>query len=249
MGCIRCESLVKSFGGVVALADVTVELPSSLITAIIGPNGAGKTTLLDVITGFAMQEAGRVFLGNEELTHLAPQQIARKGVARTFQEVRLIRHMAVLENVMLARPRQDGEHLFHSLFTTAVSKQESLNREKAFQLLQLLQLHQHAYSRAGDLSYGQLKLLAIASCLATEAEVLLLDEPIAGLHQEMTKHVISLLQRLSSEGKTIVFTEHDIPTVKEVSNHLIVMDEGKVIAEGSPTELLERDDIVEAYLA
>jgi ABC-type branched-subunit amino acid transport system ATPase component len=245
---LRCEELTKSFDGVRALAGVTPEFPSSGLVAIIGPNGAGKTTLLNVLTGFLRAESGRFFLDGKELTWVAPHKVARQGISRTFQDLRLIQQVTVLENVMLARPNQKGERLWHALFRFGVAAEEARNREEAMRLLRFVGLEEKAQEAAGELSYGQQKLLTLACCLATEARILLLDEPVAGVHPEMVAKILGLLRELKAMGKLVVFIEHDIAAVCQVADLVIVMDEGRIIAQGPPKEVLERPEIMEAYV-
>lgn len=249
MQSLRCQELFKSFGGVRALADVDLEFPSSGIVAVIGPNGAGKTTLLNILTGFLRPDAGRCFLGEHETTHLAPHRIAQLSVARTFQDLRLISLVSTLENVLLARPRQRGERLLGALFRFGVAEEEARNSEEAMRLLRFVGLGEEALHLAGELSYGQQKLLTLACCLATEAKILFLDEPVAGVHPEMASHILGLLKQLRNDGKLVVFIEHDIAAVREVADLVIVMDEGKVIAQGPAHDVLERPEVMEAYLA
>jgi ABC-type branched-subunit amino acid transport system ATPase component len=245
---LRCEGLNKSFDGTCALRDVHLEFPSSGIVAIIGPNGAGKTTMLNVITGCFRADAGRVFLGEWELTRLAPHRIARLGIARTFQDLRLITLVPVLENVMLARQSQKGERLWHALFRFGVAAQEARNREEALRWLRFVGLGETEHEAAGELSYGQQKLLTLACCLATESRILLLDEPVAGVHPNMIDKILGLLRELKGMGKLVVFVEHDIAAVRQVADQVVVMDEGRIIAHGQPKEVLERPEIMEAYV-
>jgi ABC-type branched-subunit amino acid transport system ATPase component len=245
---LRCENVRKSFDGIHALDGVTVEFPSSGITAIIGPNGAGKTTLINVLTGFLRPNDGRCFLGEREVTRMAPHRIARLGVARTFQDLRLISLVSLLENVMIARPNQRGERLWPALFRAGVAAEESRNCEEAMRWLRFVGLEEKAQEPAGELSYGQQKLLTLAVCLATEARVLLLDEPVAGVHPEMVEKIVGLLRQLREAGKLVVFIEHDMAAVRQAADHVIVMDDGKVFAQGKPGEVLERPEILEAYL-
>ena len=244
----RCEGLSKSFDGVRAMVDVGLKFPSSGIVAIIGPNGAGKTTLINVLTGFLRPEAGRAFLGEQDLTRLAPHRIARLGVARTFQDLRLIAQVPVLENVMLARPNQKGEGLLAALLRFGVAAEDRQNHEEAKRWLRFVGLDEKANEMAGELSYGQQKLLALACCLATGSRILLLDEPVAGVHPDMIAKILALLRELKLMGKLVVFIEHDIASVRQVADLVIVMDEGKVIAQGKAEEVLERPEIMEAYV-
>lgn len=245
----HCEDICKLFGGARALADLTLEFPPSGIVAIIGPNGAGKTTLLNVLTGFLAPQCGRVSLGERELTGLAPHKIARLGIARSFQDLRLINQVSVLENVLLARPNQKGERLLPALLRFGVSTEEKLNHDEAMRWLKFVGLADTAGQLAGELSYGQQKLLTLACCLATEAKILLLDEPVAGVHPEMIQKILGLLSELRGQGKLVVFIEHDIAAVRQIADQVIVMDEGKIIAQGKPSEVLERPEIIEAYVA
>lgn len=248
MPVLRCDNLSKSFDGTTALDRLTLALPSSGILAIIGPNGAGKTTLLNVVTGFLRPDDGQVFLGKVELTRLPPHRIVRTGIARTFQDLRLIGLISVLDNVMLARQNQKGERLWRALTRVGVRSEEQANRRRAMELLEFVVLASDAERPAGALSYGQQKLLTLACCLATEAGILLLDEPVAGVHPDMAQKILGLLQQLRDDGKLIVFIEHDIPAVKRVAERVIVMDDGKIIADGAPDDVLERPEILEAYV-
>ena len=248
METIFCASLTKSFDGVRALDKVDLRFPVSGVVAIIGPNGAGKTTLLNIVTGFLRPDGGRCLLGEGEITRLAPHRIARLGIARTFQDLRLIQQVSVLDNVMLARPNQRGEKLLPALLRFGVAAEETRNREEAMRILRFFGLEEKASDPAGEPSYGQQKLLTFACCLATEARVLLLDAPVAGVHPEMVEQILGLLRRLRDEGKLIVFIEHDIAAVRQVADVVIVMDNGQVIAQGPPSEVLDRPEIMEAYV-
>jgi len=243
-----CRDLFKSFDGIRAVAGVTLEFPTSGIIAIIGPNGAGKTTLMNILTGFIRPDLGHCSLGDTETTRIPPHRIAQLGMARTFQDLRLITQATVLENAMLARPHQQGERLLPALFRFGVAVEEKRNREKALSLLEFVGLTEKAKELAGELSYGQQKLLALACCLATDAQLLLLDEPVAGVAPEMVRRILGLLQKLRDDGKLIVFIEHDIEAVRQIADVVIVMDHGKVIAQGPVGEVLERSEIMEAYL-
>jgi ABC-type branched-subunit amino acid transport system ATPase component len=245
---LRCEHLAKSFDGTHALTDVTLTFPMSGVIAVIGPNGAGKTTLLNVMTGFLRPEHGRVFLGEHELTHLSAHKIARLGIARTFQDLRLISQVSEMENVMVARPNQKGERLLSALFRFGVAAEETRNRDEAMRWLKFVGLDGEINKLSGELSYGQQKLLTLACCLATDARILLLDEPVAGVHPDMAERILDLLRQLRKMGKLVVFIEHDIASVRQVADSVVVMDEGKIIAQGKPSEVLEKPEILEAYL-
>jgi len=248
---LRCTGLTKSFGGVQVLKDFSIGFTNKDIArvGIIGPNGAGKTTLFNILTGFLRPDTGRCFFGNHEITHLSPYQIAQLGVVRTFQDLRLILQIPVLENVLLGRPRQHGEKLLRAISRFSVAKEETQNRKDAMLLLEFVGLESKAKVLAGELSYGQQKLLALACCLATGAQVLLLDEPVAGVHPKMALRILDLLRQLHTEGKLVIFIEHDISAIRHAADEVIVMDNGQLIARGKPNEVLERPEIMEAYLA
>ncbi|TAK99854.1 MAG: ABC transporter ATP-binding protein [Verrucomicrobia bacterium] len=248
MSSLRCESLCKAFDGVRALRDVRLGFPSSGIVAIVGPNGAGKTTLINVLTGFLRPQTGRVFLDERQLCSLPPHKIARLGIARTFQDLRLISQVSAIENVLLARPNQKGERLLPALLRNGVATEEARNRDEAVRWLRFVGLADQANELAGELSYGQQKLLTLACCLATDARILLLDEPVAGVHPQMVAQILRLLRELRDLGKLVIFIEHDLASVRQVADLVVVMDEGKIIAQGKPSEVLDRPEIIEAYV-
>ena len=249
MESLRCVGLEKSFDGVRALSDLSINFSSGRITAIIGPNGAGKTTLINILTGFVRPDIGKCLLGKREISGLSPHRIAQLGIGRTFQDVRMIWKVPVFENVMLARPQQRGETLFRALLRLGVRQEEDQNYQEVISLLGVVGLEEKTQQLAGQLSYGQQKLLSLACCLAMEAKILLLDEPVAGVHPDMATKILNLLRTLRNLGKLIVFIEHDISAVRAVADHVVVMDHGQVIAQGVPGEVLERAEILEAYLA
>jgi len=245
---LRCVSLMKSFDGVRALSNVSLDLSASGSVAIIGPNGAGKTTLLNILTGIVKPEAGEAWFGDDSLVGRAPHYIARLGIARTFQELRLIENLSAMENIMLASSSQSREGLFHALFRFRLSKEEETAKAGAIDQLRCVGLADEANELAGELSYGQQKLLALACCLATGARVLLLDEPISGVDPQMAEKILDLLRGLRDRGTGIVFIEHDIDSVRRFADFVIVMDQGRVVAQGKPTEVLNRREIMEAYV-
>lgn len=246
---LRCQRIHKAFGGVLALRGVELAFPPGAISAIIGPNGAGKTTLLNILTGFVRPDSGHCYLDENEITHLPPHRIARLGITRTFQELRLISQFSAMENVLLARPNQKGEHLFSLFRGHNVRVEEELNREEAIRLLRFVGLEKLAFQLAGELSYGQQKLLTLACCLSAKAEILLLDEPVTGIQPYMVSHILNLLRQLRRDGKVVVFIEHDIAAVREIADFVIVMDDGTIVANGPPNEILTLPHILEAYVA
>jgi len=246
---LSSTSLYKSFDGIQAVSDCSFDLNSPGICALIGPNGAGKTTLFNILTGFITPDSGDVRFSGKGITALRPFQISRLGVARTFQDLRLLYQVPVLDNVILACPKQSGENWFNSfIHPRKVAQEEQKNRERAEHWLDFVGLTDYRYSLAEELSYGQQKLLSLACCLATEGELLLLDEPVSGINPDTIQKILGLLKQLVSKGKTIFFIEHNIEAVREISDRVIVMDEGRLIADGPPDKILDDPKIIEAYL-
>jgi ABC-type branched-subunit amino acid transport system ATPase component len=243
----KCEHLSKTFGGVHALTDVSLEFPPSGSVAVIGPNGAGKTTLFNILTGFLRPDTGKCFLGGRDVTRLSPYRIARLGVSRTFQELRLIQQISVLDNVLLACPWQQGEHLLADLIGLGAAE-ATRNREKAMRLLRYVELAEKSRQAAGALSYGEQKLLTLACCLAREARVLLLDEPITGVHQAMTARMLELLRKLPYDGRLVIFIEHNINAVRQIADLVVIMSRGKIITQGYPSVVLNSSAVTERYL-
>lgn len=242
------SGLRKVFDGTVAVDNVSFAIEEETITAIIGPNGAGKTTLFNLITGFIAPDTGEICLQGKSLNGTPPYKIAQRGVSRTFQDLRLLRQVAVRENLLLARPNQQGEFFWHALFSSKVKSQVAFYDLASVGSLSFVGLTNMADELAGNLSYGQQKLLSLACCLATGGEILLLDEPVAGVHPDMASQILRHLLQIKEEGRTVVFIEHDIDAVRKVADKVIVMDDGKVIASGPKNEVLANSEIIEAYL-
>lgn len=245
---LRCANITRSFNGVKALQEVSIEFPRNGITAIIGPNGAGKTTLVNVLTGFLKPEAGSVWLDDKEITGLPPYRIARSGLVRTFQDVRIALEMSVIDNAMLACQRSYPVGVWDRMIPSRVKQHEFTVRDSAQDALRFTHLNDDCSRRAGDLSYGQQKLLSLACCLALNAQTFLLDEPVAGVHPEMAERIIGVLRSLKERGKQIVFIEHDIESVRRLADEVFVLNEGRVIAHGLTAEILTQPQVVEAYL-
>lgn len=246
---LTVSNLSKTFDGLKAVEDFSFGIAKGQIVGLIGPNGAGKTTLFNIITGFLAADSGEIFYQGKPMNGLSADQIARSGMARTFQDLRLIKSLRVAENILLARPQQRGERFLGAVAQRKnVRQEEAKNRQKAEALLDFVGLVNQKDDLAGALSYGQQKLLSLACCLATEANLLLLDEPVSGVHPDMIAKMSSLLARLAGAGKTILFIEHNIEAVMQTANHVIVMDAGRKIAEGSPQMIRDNPEILEAYL-
>ena len=243
---LRTQHLTKHFGGIVALADVSVEFHPGSITALIGSNGAGKSTLFNVIAGLIRPDSGDVFLGNGEslrLNGLPTHVIARHGVGMLFQDVRVFRKLSALENVAVGAQRQCGEHPAATIFRRHATKtREREVLEQARQSLDFVGLAEKSHLWAETLSYGQQKLVALARLLACDARVLLLDEPTAGVHPDRVDQILSLIQRLADDHKrTVIIIEHNRAVVARVSDRVYRMDRGAIVALGPPAEVL-RDE-------
>lgn len=248
-GILSIEALSKSFDGVQALDCLSFDVQQGKITALIGPNGAGKTTAFNVITGLLKPDTGEVYFKGQRITHLPPFRRARLGMARTFQLLRLFPQITVLENMLIAQHYSKGESLWAALVRTpTMLREEKENREKALDALEFVGLAEKANVLAEEMSHGQRRLLEIARALATGAELLLLDEPTAGVYPEMRRKILGFLKEIRNQGRTIVFIDHNMETVFSVAEHVIVLTEGKVLAEGTPAEIRKNPKVKEAYL-
>jgi neutral amino acid transport system ATP-binding protein len=246
---LTVSNLCKTFDGLKAVEDFSFAIEKGKIVGLIGPNGAGKTTVFNIITGFLAADSGEVFYQEKPMARRHAYQIARNGIARTFQDLRLIKSLPVIENIILARPQQSGEHFLPALVRRKkLLHEEARNRQRALELLEFVGLADKQNNLAGALSYGQQKLLTLACCLAMEADLLLLDEPVSGVHPDMIAKMLSLITQLAGAGKTILFIEHNIEAVMQVADHVVVMDAGRKIAEGPPQMIKDNPEILEAYL-
>jgi branched-chain amino acid transport system ATP-binding protein len=247
---LEVEDVVKRFGGIRAVDGATLTVQGGRITALIGPNGAGKTTLFNVLTGFYRGDRGSVKLDGQQILGEHPYEIARRGMVRTFQITKALAAMPVIDNMMLAATDQPGERLRNVFFRPgAVKTRESEVRRQAEELLGLFNLRELADAYAGTLSGGQRKLLELARALMAKPKLLLLDEPMAGINPTLGRRLLEHMQGLRHElGVTFLFIEHDMEVVMNHSDRVVVMAEGRVIAEGEPREVREDQRVIDAYL-
>jgi branched-chain amino acid transport system ATP-binding protein len=249
MTLLATEHLSIAFGGVRALDDVSLEVAAGVVFSIIGPNGAGKTTLFNLISGLYAPNAGSVRLAGEDVTGLAPETLARRGLSRTFQNLQIFFRMTALDNVMVGRHRHEATGVFADLFhLPAVARQNRATRAAAMDALERVGLAAAAGRRAASLSYGGLKRLEMARALASEPKLVLLDEPAAGCNAVETAEIEAIIRGLTREGLTVVLVEHDMRLVMNVSDRIHVLANGRTLAEGTAAEVRANAAVIEAYL-
>jgi branched-chain amino acid transport system ATP-binding protein len=249
MSMLSVRGITKRFGGVTAVADVSFDVYEGAIHAVIGPNGAGKSTAFNVLTGFDKPDAGTVSFQGSLLTGLRPHRIVQLGVVRTFQNTMLFDDMSLLDNVLVGMHVRTRAGFFGAAFLLpGVAAEERLSAEQAHRLLRMVGLDDVHGVKAGDLPHGRRRLLEIARALASEPRLMLLDEPAAGLNNAETSRLAETLRRIRDAGVTIVVVEHDMGLVMDVSDAVVVLNEGRKIAEGPPLLIQKDPAVIEAYL-
>ena len=249
MSRLAVEGLGIGFGGVTALTDVSFKVEAGEIFAIIGPNGAGKTTLFNIVSGLYPPRQGRVRINDEDVTGLPPFKLARSGLSRTFQNLQVFFRMSAADNVMVGRHMHEKRNVIAHLFTLpSVLAQNRVTRAKAEELLAFVDLSDVADRTAGNLPYGALRRLEIARALATEPQILLLDEPAAGCNPVETEEIDNVIQKIAATGVAVVLVEHDMKLVMKISHRIHVLDQGYTIAQGSASEVRTNERVIAAYL-
>jgi len=238
---IEVRKLKKHFGGVKAVDSVSIKIPKGKVTAIIGPNGSGKTTLFNLISGIVKEDSGRVLLNGKDITNEKDSDRSKFGISRTFQHVRLFKDLSIMDHFIVAK--NSDKNLLKKIFSNGKDYTKEIK-----ETLRLIGLDKDIHTKASDLSYGQRKLLDIGIGLLKKHEVLLLDEPVAGINPALRKQIKNLIKELQDKGETIVIIEHDMEFVMDISDYVICLDAGEIIFEGSAKEAQKSKRVLEAYL-
>ena len=242
------DGIVRQFGGLTAVDVKHVEIQRGVITGLIGPNGAGKTTFFNLLTGFDRPDSGTWAFDGKGLNKVPAYKVARLGMVRTFQLTKVLSKLTVIENMRVGATGQRGEKLFSSLFAPLWRPQEAANTKKADALLERFLLIKKREDFAGSLSGGQRKLLEMARALMTDPDLVMLDEPMAGVNPALKQSLLGHVKSLRDEGRTVLFVEHDMDMVRDISDWVIVMAQGQIVAEGPPDAVMGDQRVIDAYL-
>jgi branched-chain amino acid transport system ATP-binding protein len=242
------DNVVRTFGGLKAVDVDHVEIQRGAITALIGPNGAGKTTFFNLLTGFDKPSSGRWTFNGRSLSGVPAHKVARGGMVRTFQLTKALSRLTVMENMRLGADKQTGESLLAAMFSPMWRGQEADNTRKAEEILARFKLDAKRDDFAGSLSGGQRKLLEMARALMSDPEMVMLDEPMAGVNPALTQALLGHVKDLREQGMTVLFVEHDMDMVRDISDWVLVMAEGRVVAEGPPDAVMADPAVIDAYL-
>jgi branched-chain amino acid transport system ATP-binding protein len=246
---LQIQNLSKRFGGLNAVQDVSFSVKPGAIHSVIGPNGAGKTTLFNLISGVYVPTSGKVLFEGEDVAGLPPDELARRGMSRTFQNLQICMNMSAIANVMVGAHLRLRQNLLGALLRTpALRRGEAECRAEAAELMHFVGVGKYLDAEAGQMSYGALKRLEVARALAARPKVLLLDEPAAGLNHTETAEIEALIRRIADSGVTVVLVEHDMKLVMNLSDHILVLDYGRKLAEGSAAQVRSNPDVIAAYL-
>ncbi|MBN1496796.1 MAG: ABC transporter ATP-binding protein [Spirochaetes bacterium] len=249
MGFLELKNMSRSFGGLRAVDDVSFEVAKHQIKAVIGPNGAGKTTLFNLITGSLVCDSGEARINDVPIQNLPPHRIARRGISRTFQNIKLFSHMTVVENVMVGRHiRSRAGFLPAMLRLPGARREERAIRERSLEILSVMGIAELADQDATSLPFGTQRIVEIARALATEPELLLLDEPAAGLNIYETARVSEMITKIRERGVTVLVIEHDMSLIMNISDEIVVLSSGKKIAEGVPADIQKNEEVIRVYL-
>lgn len=249
MSLLRVENLSMTFGGIHALEDMNFSVNKGEIHSIIGPNGAGKTTLFNMITGVYSPSGGRIFFNDQDITNIPTFELAKYGISRTFQNLQIFFNMSAVENVMVGNHLKTDSRFLPALFgLSSIKRGERECRQRAEQIMCDVGLEKFIGSDADSMPYGALKWLEIARALASDPGMLLLDEPAAGLNPSETSEIDDLIKVVAEKGITVILVEHDMKLVMGVSDHILVLDSGRKLAEGTADEIRQNPNVIEAYL-